>query len=116
MKQTSIMEKAHQKNKKKIQIEFVSANPTGPLHVGHGRGAAYGDAIGRILEACGHDVEKEYYVNDAGRQIDILMKLDLAQAQPMGSLIVEGTHRPFHALACALRPATVRIGRKVTER
>ena len=60
------------KNKKKIQIEFVSANPTGPLHVGHGRGAAYGDAIGRMLEACGHDVEKEYYVNDAGRQIDIL--------------------------------------------
>ena len=60
------------KNKKKIQIEFVSANPTGPLHVGHGRGAAYGDAIGRILDACGHDVKKEYYVNDAGRQIDIL--------------------------------------------
>ena len=58
--------------KKKIQIEFVSANPTGPLHVGHGRGAAYGDAIGRILEACGHEVHKEYYVNDAGRQIDIL--------------------------------------------
>ena len=64
--------KSTSKNKKKIQIEFVSANPTGPLHVGHGRGAAYGDAIGRILEACGHDVEKEYYVNDAGRQIDIL--------------------------------------------
>ena len=56
----------------KIQIEFVSANPTGPLHVGHGRGAAYGDAIGRILQATGSSVEKEYYVNDAGRQIDIL--------------------------------------------
>jgi hypothetical protein len=42
------------------------------------------------------------------------MKIDLAQAQPMGSLIIEGTHRPFHALACALRPATVRIGRKLT--
>ena len=56
----------------KIQIEFVSANPTGPLHVGHGRGAAYGDAIGRILQATGSFVEKEYYVNDAGRQIDIL--------------------------------------------
>jgi arginyl-tRNA synthetase len=56
----------------KIQIEFVSANPTGPLHVGHGRGAAYGDAIGRILQAIGSSVEKEYYVNDAGRQIDIL--------------------------------------------
>ena len=59
-------------NGKKIQIEFVSANPTGPLHVGHGRGAAYGDAIGRILKATGFNVEKEYYINDAGRQIDIL--------------------------------------------
>ena len=59
-------------NKKRVQIEFVSANPTGPLHVGHGRGAAYGDAIGRILKSTGHCVEKEYYINDAGRQIDIL--------------------------------------------
>ena len=57
---------------KKVQIEFVSANPTGPLHVGHGRGAAYGDAIGRILKATGSDIDKEYYINDAGRQIDIL--------------------------------------------
>ncbi len=59
-------------NGKKIQIEFVSANPTGPLHVGHGRGAAYGDAVGRILKATGFNVQKEYYINDAGRQIDIL--------------------------------------------
>ena len=59
-------------NNRKIQIEFVSANPTGPLHVGHGRGAVYGDAIGRILKATGSSVEKEYYINDAGRQIDIL--------------------------------------------
>ena len=59
-------------NKKRVQIEFVSANPTGPLHVGHGRGAAYGDAIGRILKSTGHFVDKEYYINDAGRQIDIL--------------------------------------------
>ena len=57
---------------KSIQIEFVSANPTGPLHVGHGRGAAYGDAIGRILASSGYKVQKEYYINDAGRQIDIL--------------------------------------------
>ena len=57
---------------RKVQIEFVSANPTGPLHVGHGRGAVYGDAIGRILKATGSSVEKEYYINDAGRQIDIL--------------------------------------------
>ena len=56
----------------KILIEFVSANPTGPLHVGHGRGAAYGDAIASLLNCAGCSVEKEYYVNDAGRQMDIL--------------------------------------------
>ena len=67
----SFVESSHA-SKEKIQIEFVSANPTGPLHVGHGRGAAYGDAIGRILQQLGHKVSREYYVNDAGRQIDIL--------------------------------------------
>lgn len=56
----------------RIMVEFVSANPTGPLHVGHGRGAAYGDALARVLTAAGHVVEREYYVNDAGRQMDIL--------------------------------------------
>ncbi len=69
--QNSFVDSSHS-SKEKIQIEFVSANPTGPLHVGHGRGAAYGDAIGRILQRLGHEVSKEYYVNDAGRQIDIL--------------------------------------------
>ncbi|MEN9757040.1 MAG: hypothetical protein RL755_1227 [Pseudomonadota bacterium] len=57
---------------KKVQVEFVSANPTGPLHVGHGRGAAYGSAVANLLTASGFDVHKEYYVNDAGRQMDIL--------------------------------------------
>lgn len=56
----------------KAQVEFVSANPTGPLHVGHGRGAAYGASVANLLEACGYQVEREYYVNDAGRQMDIL--------------------------------------------
>lgn len=56
----------------KVLVEFVSANPTGPLHVGHGRGAAYGDCLVRLLRAAGHAVDSEYYVNDAGRQIDIL--------------------------------------------
>ena len=56
----------------KVQVEFVSANPTGPLHVGHGRGAAYGSAVASLLTAIGFDVHKEYYVNDAGRQMDIL--------------------------------------------
>ncbi|MCV4614691.1 arginine--tRNA ligase, partial [Escherichia coli] len=57
---------------KKVQIEFVSANPTGPLHVGHGRGAAYGSALSNLLEAAGYAVTREFYVNDAGRQMDIL--------------------------------------------
>ncbi len=58
----------------KVQIEFVSANPTGPLHVGHGRGAAVGDAIGNILCFAGFNVQKEYYINDSGRQIRTLGK------------------------------------------
>ena len=55
-----------------VQIEFVSANPTGPLHIGHGRGAAYGACVANLLTATGWRVEREYYVNDAGRQMDIL--------------------------------------------
>ncbi len=57
---------------KSILVEFVSANPTGPLHIGHGRGAAYGAAVSDLLEAVGYKVDREYYVNDAGRQMDIL--------------------------------------------
>lgn len=56
----------------RIQVEFVSANPTGPLHVGHGRGAAYGAVVANLLAAIGCEVHREYYVNDAGRQMDIL--------------------------------------------
>lgn len=56
----------------KIQVEFVSANPTSSLHVGHGRGAAFGMSIANLLEALGYQVQREYYVNDAGRQMDIL--------------------------------------------
>ena len=56
----------------KVQIEFVSANPTGPLHVGHGRGAAYGATVASLMRAVGYDVDCEYYVNDAGRQMNIL--------------------------------------------
>ncbi|MEK7828231.1 MAG: arginine--tRNA ligase, partial [Deltaproteobacteria bacterium] len=57
---------------KKVQVEFVSANPTGPLHIGHGRGAAVGDALVNILKAAGYDVTKEYYINDKGRQVETL--------------------------------------------
>ncbi|MEA3158667.1 MAG: arginyl-tRNA synthetase [Gammaproteobacteria bacterium] len=57
---------------RRVQVEFVSANPTGPLHVAHGRHAAFGASVSNLLEAAGYDVEREYYINDAGRQTDIL--------------------------------------------
>ena len=57
---------------KKVLVEFVSANPTGPLSIGHGRQAVLGDSIARLLEATGHDVTREYYYNDAGRQMRVL--------------------------------------------
>lgn len=59
-------------NRGRIMVEFVSANPTGPMHVGHGRGAAYGDSVCNLLEAAGWTVLREYYINDAGRQTDVL--------------------------------------------
>ncbi|WP_376692839.1 arginine--tRNA ligase [Wenzhouxiangella sp. EGI_FJ10409] len=64
--------RAPEGSREDVLIEFVSANPTGPLHVGHGRGAAYGASLAAILQAAGHRVHREYYVNDHGRQMDIL--------------------------------------------
>lgn len=64
---------------RRILVEFVSANPTGPLHVGHGRGAVLGDGVARLLDATGFDVTREYYINDAGKQIDTLAASALAR-------------------------------------
>ena len=61
-------------NGKKINLEYVSANPTGTLHIGHARGAAYGDSMARILKYCGYDVTREYYINDGGNQINNLVE------------------------------------------
>jgi arginyl-tRNA synthetase len=66
---------------KRAQVEFVSANPTGPLHVGHGRGAAVGDALANLLAAVGFAVEREFYINDAGTQIEMLARSILARYQ-----------------------------------
>lgn len=72
----------------KVTVEFISANPTGPLHVGHGRGAAYGDSLSRLLTAAGRNVHKEYYVNDAGRQMDIMaLSVWLRYLEQMGDSI-----------------------------
>ena len=69
----------------KVQVEFVSANPTGPLHVGHGRGAAVGDCLARLLKANGWDVTREFYYNDAGAQIDNLTSSVQARLQGIGT-------------------------------
>lgn len=69
----------------KVQVEFVSVNPTGLLHLGHARGAAYGDVLCNVLEATGHDVEREYYINDAGSQIDNLaLSIEVRYLEALG--------------------------------
>ncbi len=75
---------------KKVQIEFVSANPTGPLHLGHGRGAATGGALSNLLEAAGFNVVREYYINDAGRQVKLLGQSVFAKYQQL-----QGIEYPF---------------------
>ncbi|MGB1023843.1 MAG: arginine--tRNA ligase, partial [Paracoccaceae bacterium] len=59
---------------RKVNIEYVSANPTGPLHVGHTRGAVFGDALASLLDYAGYDVTREYYINDGGAQVDVLAR------------------------------------------
>jgi arginyl-tRNA synthetase len=75
---------------RRVQVEFVSANPTGPLHVGHGRGAAYGASLSNVLDVAGYKVSREYYVNDAGRQMDIL-----ALSTWLRYLELHGVNMPF---------------------
>lgn len=85
------------KNNKKIQIEYVSANPTGLLHVGHGRGAAAGSAIVNILRAAGFDVESEYYINDAGNQMENLAKSVNARYLEFFGKNIEFPENGYHA-------------------
>jgi arginyl-tRNA synthetase len=75
---------------KKVQIEFISANPTGPLHLGHGRGGATGEALSNLLKAAGYNVEREYYINDAGKQVKLLGLSVFARYQQL-----LGTEYPF---------------------
>ena len=76
-------------NGTKIQVEFVSANPTGPLHIGHGRGAVVGDAVAAVLQAAGFDVQREYYINDAGNQILTLGRSILLRLRELQGVAIE---------------------------
>ena len=85
-----------QRERPRILLEFVSANPTGPLHVGHGRHASYGATVGNLLEAAGYPIKREYYVNDAGRQMDILglsVWLRLLEADGIAVAFPQGGYR-----------------------
>lgn len=93
----------------RVNVEFVSANPTGPLHVGHGRGAALGDAIASLLEWTGHDVVREFYINDAGTQIDRLVQslwARIRQRQGHEEPVPEGGYHGEYLVEAAERAVT----------
>ena len=101
-----------------LQVEFVSANPTGPLHVGHGRGAAYGASLASLLEFAGHRVAREFYVNDAGRQMDILaLSVWLRYLQARGSVVPfpDDGYRGDYVSGIAARLADAHVARFVRD-
>ena len=101
-----------------LQVEFVSANPTGPLHVGHGRGAAYGASLASLLEFAGHRVAREFYVNDAGRQMDILaLSVWLRYLQARGSVVPfpDDGYRGDYVGGIAARLAEAHVARFVRD-
>ena len=69
---------------RRVNVEYVSANPTGPLHVGHTRGAVFGDALASLLDFVGYDVTREYYINDGGAQVDVLARTGWSRRSPRG--------------------------------
>jgi arginyl-tRNA synthetase len=106
------------RERQNVLIEFVSANPTGPLHVGHGRGAAYGASLAALLEFAGHEVTREFYINDAGRQMDILaLSVWLRYLQAHGSVVPfpEDGYRGEYVLRIAARLNDAHVTRFVRD-
>ncbi len=103
----------------RINVEFVSANPTGPMHVGHGRGAVVGDALAALLAKAGFRVEREYYVNDAGAQVDVLARsVHLRYREALGEAIgpIPDGFYPGEYLIETGRELAARDGRKWLDR
>lgn len=94
---------------KRILVEYVSANPTGPLHVGHGRGAAVGQALARMLRAVGYDVVSEYYINDAGRQMKLLGASVYARLQELAGKSVTFPEDGYHGEYIRLAAEQIRM-------
>jgi arginyl-tRNA synthetase len=88
--------RAEMGQRRRVLVEYVSANPTGPLHVGHGRGAAVGQAVANMLEAVGYDVVSEYYINDAGRQMKLLGASVYARYEELSNRPVEFPSEGYH--------------------
>ena len=87
---------------RRVNVEFVSANPTGPLHVGHTRGAVFGDALASLLDFTGHEVTREYYINDGGAQVDVLARsvyLRYLEAHGQAVAFEEGTYPGDYLIA-----------------
>jgi arginyl-tRNA synthetase len=92
-----------------VNVEFVSANPTGPMHVGHTRGAVFGDALARLLDFAGHDVTREYYINDGGAQVDVLARsvyLRYLEAHGQEVAFEDGTYPGDYLIPWARRSRT----------
>ena len=94
---------------KRVLVEYVSANPTGPLHVGHGRGAAVGQALARLLRAVGYDVVSEYYINDAGRQMKLLGASVYARLQELAGKSVAFPEEGYHGEYIRLAAEQIRV-------
>jgi len=103
---------------KRIQVEFVSANPTGPLHVGHGRAAAFGDGLANILSKVGYDVEREYYVNDIGGQIGRLSRSVWARLQQLEGEEISFPEDGYQGeyLIDIAKEARIKIGDELSEK
>jgi len=107
----------------KVNVEYVSANPTGPMHVGHGRGAVFGDALANLLAFAGHEVTREYYINDAGAQVDVLARSAyLRYREALGEKVGEipeglypGDYLKAIGVAIAEKYGTGLLGRLETE-
>jgi len=110
--------RAEMGQRRRVLVEYVSANPTGPLHVGHGRGAAVGQAVANMLKAVGYDVVSEYYINDAGRQMKLLGASAYARYEELSNRPVEFPSEGYHGayITAVAERVKQQLGAELTDR
>jgi arginyl-tRNA synthetase len=116
--QGSAYGRAEMRQQRRVLVEYVSANPTGPLHVGHGRGAAVGQAVANMLKAVGYDVVSEYYINDAGRQMKLLGASVYARYEELSNRPVEFPSEGYHGayITAVAERVKQQLGSELTDR